>query len=304
MLPAIVLTAGLGTRLDPLTRLVAKPAVPVGRRTLVEHVLKWLRGQGVTDLVLNLHHRPETITGLLGDGAHLGMRIRYSWEDPILGSAGGPRRALSLLPADRVLIVNGDTLCRIDLEGMLEFHARGTAEVTMAVIQNPAPDRYNGIVLDEGRRVAAFVPKGEATGTTWHFVGVQIVEARVLAPLADGVPAETVAGLYREMIASRPDCLRGWAVEVPFLDVGTPRDYLHMALEHGDLGADLPASSRSVVWPDARVTPGADLQECIVAGPISVPAGFRAERSVLVPASVVRPGETVPVVGHIAVFPL
>src|SRR5438045_3465932 len=110
MLSAIVLTAGLGTRLDPLTRLVAKPAVPLGRLTLIEHVLAWLRGQGVTDLVLNLHHRPETITGVLGDGAHLGLRIRYSWEDRVLGSAGGPKRAPSILPDDRVLIVNGDTL--------------------------------------------------------------------------------------------------------------------------------------------------------------------------------------------------
>ena len=77
MLPTIVLTAGLGTRLDPITRLVAKPAVPVGGRTLIEHVLEWLRGQQVFDVVLNLHHRPETITAALGDGSHLGMRARY-----------------------------------------------------------------------------------------------------------------------------------------------------------------------------------------------------------------------------------
>src|SRR5580765_5255060 len=126
MLPAVVLTAGLGTRLDPLTPVVAKPAVPIGNRTLVEHVLDWLRLQGVTDLVLNLPHRPETITGALGDGAHLGLQVRYSWEDPILGSAGGPRHALPLLERrghDPFLIVNGDTLCRLDLQAMIAAHA-------------------------------------------------------------------------------------------------------------------------------------------------------------------------------------
>jgi NDP-sugar pyrophosphorylase family protein len=78
MLPAIVLTAGLGTRLDPLTRLVAKPAVPLGRLSLIERVLAWVRQQDVTDVVLNLHHRPASLTAIVGDGTHLGLRVRYS----------------------------------------------------------------------------------------------------------------------------------------------------------------------------------------------------------------------------------
>ena len=102
-LPAIVLTAGLGTRLDPLTRLVAKPAVPLGRLSLSERVLPWVRLQGVTDVVLNLHHLPASLTTIVGDGAHLGLGVRYSWERPVLGSAGGPRRALPLIDGDPVL---------------------------------------------------------------------------------------------------------------------------------------------------------------------------------------------------------
>jgi len=100
MLPCLVLTAGLGTRLDPLTRLVAKPAVPLGDRTLIERVLLWLREQQVTDVALNLHFRPETITAIVGNGRQLGLQVRYSWERHILGSAGGPRHALSLLDAE------------------------------------------------------------------------------------------------------------------------------------------------------------------------------------------------------------
>src|SRR5689334_2906607 len=119
---ALVLAAGLGTRLDPLTRLVAKAAVPIGRLSLLEHALDFLRRQGVTDVVVNLHYKPATITRLLGDGSHLGMRVRYSWEQPVLGSAGGPRRALPLLDSDPFLIVNGDTLVDIDLSAMLASH--------------------------------------------------------------------------------------------------------------------------------------------------------------------------------------
>lgn len=326
MPPAIVLTAGLGTRLDPLTRLVAKPAVPLGDRTLVEHVLEWLRQQGVSDLVLNLHHRPETITGALGDGAHLGLSVRYSWENPILGSAGGPKRALRLLSANSrepLLIVNGDTLCPMDLAPMLAAHRRTAAEVTMAVIPNPSLRRYNGILLDEDDRVLGFVPKDpsgalETAMKTWHFVGIQVANPGVFDHLADGVPAETTSELYVQMLAERFGSLRGWRVTERFVDVGTPRDYMRaVSFSQAAVGGprSLPAAatpathrgarlSRSVVWPGASVAPDVELDECIVAGPVTLPAGFRARRSVLVPAAVLRPDEAVPTVGDVAVFPL
>ena len=94
---ALVLTAGLGTRLRPLTYVRAKGAVPVNGEALARRVVRWLSGQGVRDLVLNLHHLPETIAASVGDGSDLSARVRYSWEQPVLGSAGGPRRALPLL---------------------------------------------------------------------------------------------------------------------------------------------------------------------------------------------------------------
>lgn len=304
-LPAIVLTAGLGTRLDPLTRLVAKAAVPMGERTLIERVLEWLRSERVTDLVLNLHHRPETITDVLGDGAHLGLRVRYSWEARILGSAGGPRRALSLLSADRVLIVNGDTLCPIDLAPMVAHHEATGADVTLAVIPNPAPAHYNGMVIDGENAVRAFVPKGETDASTWHFVGVQIAEARAFSTLGPNEPMEATKELYPRMIAERPGSVRAWPVARPFLDVGTPRDYLQAALA---VAGRTPGTDnglvRSIVWPEAHVPDDARLEECIVAGPVTLPSGFHARRAVLVPASVLQPGEQVETAGNAAVFPL
>jgi NDP-sugar pyrophosphorylase family protein len=233
MLPAIVLTAGLGTRLDPLTRLVAKPAVPLGRLSLIERVLAWVRQQDVTDVVLNLHHRPASLTAIVGDGTHLGLRVRYSWEQPVLGSAGGPRRALALLDGDPVLIVNGDTLSDFDLAPMLEAHRASGADVTLAVVPNPSPDHYNGMVLDSRGRVTAFVPRGRAHGS-WHFVGVQIAHRRIFDGLVDGAPAETISGFYRDIVAAEPGRICGWPARTTFIDVGTPRDYLRAALTFAD----------------------------------------------------------------------
>src|SRR5207253_9554617 len=96
---ALVLAAGLGTRLQPLTLARAKAAAPVDGEPLIRRTIRELVAQGVTDLVVNLHHHPESIAAALGDGADLGARIRYSWESPVLGSAGGPRHALPLLLA-------------------------------------------------------------------------------------------------------------------------------------------------------------------------------------------------------------
>jgi mannose-1-phosphate guanylyltransferase len=316
VLSALVLTAGLGTRLDPLTRLLAKAAMPVAGRTLIERVLDWLRAEGVTDVVLNLHHHPETITAVVGDGAQLGLRVRYSWEHPILGSAGGPRHALPLLDAETFLIINGDTLCDVDLAPMIEAHAGTRAAVTLAVVPNPAPDHYNGIRLDDEQRITAFVPKGVAD-PTWHFVGIQVVSAEIFAPLPDAVPAETVGGIYRERLTTQFGSLRGWPVSKRFVDVGTPRDYLRTVLEHrtpgavdaaieGDGSQIHPTArlTRSVIWREARIESHAALEECIVAGAVTVPAGFTARESVLMPAAFVRPGEAVRTVGDMAVFPL
>src|SRR5882672_752317 len=130
MASALVLTAGFGTRLLPLSLVRAKPAVPIAGQPLVGRIIRWLAGQDVRHLVLNLHHLPETITSQVGDGAEFGTTVRYSWEDPILGSAGGPRKALPLLPGDNFFIINGDTLTEVDLDALAKSHRESGALVT------------------------------------------------------------------------------------------------------------------------------------------------------------------------------
>lgn len=168
---ALVLTAGLGTRLRPLTYCRAKPAVPVAGSPLIRRLLQWLEAQGVRDLVLNLHYKPETITREVGDGSDLGVRVRYSWEPRLLGTAGGPRRALPLLGAPRFFIVNGDTLSDIPLAQLVTAHARSGARVTLAVVPNPNPRKYGGVAADEAGWVRGFTRPGDPR-PAWHFVGV------------------------------------------------------------------------------------------------------------------------------------
>ena len=145
VIPALVLTAGLATRLRPLSLLRAKAAIPVAGRALVSLIVEQLRDAGVTDVVLNLHYLPHTITGQVGDGLHLGVRVRYSWEGVVLGSAGGPRRAAPLLDAATFLVVNGDTLASVDLHQLVAQHRASDALVTMATMPNQEPHKYGGV---------------------------------------------------------------------------------------------------------------------------------------------------------------
>jgi NDP-sugar pyrophosphorylase family protein len=260
-------------------------------KTLVERVLEWLMGQGIDDVVLNLHHRPETITAVVGDGSELGLRVRYSWEPVLLGSAGGPRLALTLWPelAGPCLIVNGDTLTDLAITPLIEAHRASGAKATMAVVRNVRPDHYNGIRAASDHTVTEFVAKGH-TDSTWHFVGVQVVEPDVFDRIAIGEPAETVSGLYRDMVSESPGSVKVWPVDAPFLDVGTPADYIDAVLSlagtdlviEGDSFVDPSAVlNRCVVWKGATIGADVRLTDCVVLSGADVAPGTAATGSVI-----------------------
>jgi NDP-sugar pyrophosphorylase family protein len=296
-LSALVLTAGLGTRLRPLTLVRAKPAAPVAGVPLVGRILRWLHGQGVREAVLNLHYLPDTITRLVGDGAGYGLRVRYSWEDPVLGSAGGPRRALPLLASDPFLIVNGDTLTDVDLEGLARGHREHGARVTMALVPNREPDRYGGVLVDDEDRVTGFTRKGDAR-PSWHFVGVQAAAHEVFEGLKDGAPAESVSGVYRSLIESEPGSVRAFRTEAAFHDIGTAVDYLRTSLAFASTEGlvDLPVGTRvrigpgsrlhhTAIWDDVVIGAGCALDGCVVGDGVVVPSGAAFTGCMLVPAS-------------------
>jgi NDP-sugar pyrophosphorylase family protein len=279
--PALVLTAGLATRLQPLSSVRAKAALPVAGEALVLRILRWLRLSGVTRVVLNLHHRAETITREVGDGSAIGLDVRYSWEPDVLGSAGGPARALPLLEADRFLIVNGDTIANVDLHALAARHVDANALVTMAAVDGDP--RYNGIVADEAGRVRGF---GREPGA-FHFIGLQAVNAAAFSGVSGDARSETVHGMYPGLIAKTPGSLRVMRTDAEFFDIGTPRDYLETtkkiatregrALDrgerstvHGDARLD-----STILWNDVTVGPGASLTSCIVTDGVTVPAGAR-----------------------------
>ena len=302
MPPALVLTAGLGTRLRPLTLVRAKPAVPIAGEPLVRRIIRWLRAKGISDLVLNLHHLPETIASAVGDGTDLDVRVRYSWEQPeVLGTAGGPRRALPLVGGGTFLIVNGDTLTDVDVPALVTTHQASDALVTLALVPNDQPHKYGGVVVDAGSRVTGFVRPGAPAADSrlraarfgaaglYHFVGVQAVEPSAFEGVPDNTSANSIGDVYDRLIARRPGAVRGFVTRAAFWDVGTIADYWNTSAA---LGAPAPPGRNtridptarvetSILWDDVEIGGHAVLEECIVTDGAVVPDGARYRRAVL-----------------------
>ena len=294
--PALVLCAGIATRLRPLSNVRAKAAVPVAGRPLISRILQWLSQAGVRRVVINLHHRPETVTHIVGDGSSWNLSVRYSWEPVVLGSAGGPKRALPLLDSDRFLIVNGDTLTDCNLQALVDQHLATQPLVTMAVIEKDvervALVDADGVVLGFGSRSQQ--PIAARAADPWHFIGVQAADVKAFDSVPENVFCETVKELYPRLIAEQVGSVRAFRSSAEFLDIGTPADYLStvdiVAGREGkalDIGHDtqIDPSARvvhSILWDNVRVSARARLVDCIVADNVFIPEDSQYARSTIV----------------------
>jgi mannose-1-phosphate guanylyltransferase len=155
---AMVLAAGLGTRLRPITYAMPKPMVPVANRPVMEHTLRLLARNGFSEAIANLHWFPETIEGRFGDGSDFGIDLTYSREEQLLGTAGGVRNVSEFL-GDSFLVVAGDALTDIDFTAMREFHESHDGLVTLATKRVANTDEYGVVIAGEDGRIQGFQEK-------------------------------------------------------------------------------------------------------------------------------------------------
>jgi mannose-1-phosphate guanylyltransferase len=155
---AMVLAAGLGTRLRPVTYEMPKPMVPVLNRPVMEHILRLLARHGFTETIANLHWFPELIEGYFGDGSKLDLDLSYSREDQLLGTAGGVRKIAEFL-GDSFLVVAGDALTDIDFGAMREFHESHDGVATLATKRVSDTDQFGVVIAGEDGRIQGFQEK-------------------------------------------------------------------------------------------------------------------------------------------------
>ena len=283
---AMVLAAGLGRRLRPLTVHTAKPALPLMGRPLIEYILCRLARSGIGDVVVNLHHRAETVTPSL-DRAPAGLTVHRSIESEILGTAGGLKKAAShFVSEEAFLLVNADTLVDFDLDAMLEVHHDSGALATLLLRPKPLGSPYSSVTVGADGGIEAIVP-GDVDGE-WMFAGVWILSAQILERLS-GEPA----GLEKELLPGLMAEGSAYASlqETNWITIDTPRRYwgacLTMARERlfeEDWNVEwLPEHEPANVWAGAgtRIESGVDFRGDVVLGEgCQLARGAHLERAV------------------------
>jgi mannose-1-phosphate guanylyltransferase/mannose-1-phosphate guanylyltransferase/phosphomannomutase len=154
----MVLAAGLGTRLRPVTHEIPKPMVPVLNRPVMEHTARLLARHGFVETIANLYWFPETIEGHFGDGSAFGLELSYSREEQLLGTAGGVRKAADFL-GDSFLVVAGDALTDLDFGAMREFHESHDGLATLATKRVADTDQFGVVIAGEDGRIQGFQEK-------------------------------------------------------------------------------------------------------------------------------------------------
>ncbi len=286
----MVLTAGHGMRLRPLTLFVPKPLLPVCGEPVVGHTLRQLARLGCQAAVLNLHHLPEAIPAHLGK-SYFGLPLRYSPEAEIQGTLGAlyPQRGF-LAAGDPVLVVNGDTLCRWPWRRFLRRHLRSQADVTLLLHRRPPDESLGGTVgVGAGGRVVQLrdsVPQGKVVRQC-VFAGAHLLSPAVLDRLTAG-PGDIIESLYLPLLREGKRIM-GCLTAARWHDLGTPERYLRANLDWAR-SRWLRWRHRSRISPLANVHPTAVVVRSIVDAGAVVGEGARLEGSVLLPGAEVAAG--------------
>lgn len=193
----MVLTAGAGSRLRPLTDRVPKPMIAIAGRPLVEHTIERLAHSGIKDIVMNLHHLPSVITSHFGDGRRWGVRIHYSHEPELLGTAGALRPAARHF-RDTFLVIYGDNLSTCDFGRLIAHHRARGAFTTVALIRRDDPQHSGVAELDADDRIVRFVEKPRAgeTDSRWVNTGILVLEPGAV----ETIPSSGSADLGRDLL--------------------------------------------------------------------------------------------------------
>lgn len=221
----MILAAGEGRRLRPLTDHVPKPMLPVAGRPLLEHTITYLRDCGVTDLAVNLYHLPQVVIDYFGDGSRWGVSLHYSVEEQLLGSAGGVKRLQSFFD-DTFIVFYGDLLTWADLRPMIELHRRTGVLATMGLYHVPDPWNRGIVQLDEAKNVVRFVekPPRDQVFSNLANAGIYVLEPEVL----NRIPAEQVYDFGHDVfpgLLADGIQVAGYVIEDLLIDIGLPEKY-------------------------------------------------------------------------------
>lgn len=284
---AMILAAGFGTRLWPLTVDRTKPAIPFLGRPLVGYVAEYLARNGCAEIAVNLHHQPESVRAALGDGSRFGVRFTYTEEPVILGPGGALDNARWFLADNTFVVINGKIVTDIDLRGALATHRQREALATLVLRRNPGREKFTPVRTQDGLITGFGGAADEAADEPLMFTGIHILEPRIFDYIPRGVFSHTVTDVYLPAIA-QGERLAAHVAAGMWHELSTVPRYLDITL------ALLGASGRDLdVGRGCVLAEGAEVSEAILWDSVMVERGARVRRAVLGEGVRVRAGETI-----------
>jgi NDP-sugar pyrophosphorylase family protein len=297
---AMILAAGFGTRLWPLTIERTKPAIPFLNRPLIAYTIAYLKQYGIRDIIINLHHEPESVREQIGDGAEYGVKITYSLEEPeILGTSGALDKVRDLLEDETFVVINGKIITNLDLGAALATHQRKAALATLVMKPNPKHEKFSQIIVDEDGYYQGFGgfpllpdPQHPTPNIPLMFVGIHILEPRIFEYIPRGVFSDSIRDVYPkagEKIAAHVG-------EGDWHELSTLARYLEISLEFmrrkrlpftADQGCEIAPTAQvtdSILWRNVRVEAGARVEQCVLADGVCIPAKAQFRRKIIVRA--------------------
>lgn len=222
----MVLAAGLGTRLRPLTDRLPKPLLPIAGRPMIDYTLAWVAAAGIQEVMINLHHLGDRIREVVGH-ERFGLKISYSDEAAILGTGGGLKRVERFLADSPFLVINADVLTAVDPRAVIRAHLAQQPLATLVVRRDPEVAAYGALGIDHQGRICRFLghgPQGSAPIEDVMFTGIHVVDPRVLGELPPAGVFSPITDAYIALV-ERGAPLMGYLTDSPWLDIGTPERY-------------------------------------------------------------------------------
>ncbi len=301
---AMILAAGFGTRLWPLTIERTKPAIPFLNRPLIAYTIEYLKQYGITDIIINLHHEPESVQEQIGDGSKYGVKIHYSVEEPeILGTSGALDKVRDLLQDETFLVVNGKIITNLDLGAALQTHRSKNALASLVLKENPKREKFSQILVDANGFYQGFAGFPTTTDhrppTTDHplmFVGIHILEPAIFEYIPRGVFSDSIRDVYPAAMQAGEKIATHIGTG-DWHELSTLARYLEISLEFmrraglqftADEGCEIDATAQvtdSVLWRNVQVEAGARISQCVLSDGVRIPANATFERQVIVRAA-------------------
>ncbi len=292
MLKGMILAAGRGTRLGPLTESLPKPLLPVANHPVMGHGLRCLRRLGIVDVCVNVSYRAPQIMAAFGDGHAYGLKLHWSIEPVPLGTAGGMKRQQPLLGDDLVIVIAGDAMLDMDLAPLLAAHRTAHACASIATIEVAAPSGYGVVVTDAQRRIIRFQEK-PAPGTEISHqanTGIYIFSPAIFELIPPGTASDFALHVFPEIVR-RGLSFFAFPLAGYWTDIGNPGEYLRANLDY--LAGRIRVEGDGKVIDGSLIAAGSGgdaiaLSHCVIGHQVTLPHGCALTNCVAWPQTVVH----------------